>query len=53
MKKVRIPTNSGDEWDVFSKARRYYLYTQRPGVCKKIKKKYNKRLRKALKKELK
>lgn len=42
---LRIPAKGGDEEDVFSGWRRVLCYTQRPGVTKKIKRKYNRRLR--------
>ena len=42
---TRIPLAGGDEQDVFTRARRFYCYTQRPGVCARIKAKYNRRLR--------
>ena len=48
----RIKLGSGDEQDVLTPARKYYKYLEKPGSCKKIKKKYNKRFRKACKTEL-
>jgi hypothetical protein len=35
----------GDEWDVLTRARRVYKYTQRPGVCRAVKQKFNRRVR--------
>lgn len=35
----------GDEWDILTRARRVYKYTQRPGVCRATKKKFNRRVR--------
>lgn len=43
----RIKLKGGDEFDVFSKARRVIIPLSRSGVCKAIKRKYNKRFRKA------
>lgn len=40
----RIPTKGGDEYDAFSKARKYSNW--KSGQIKKIKRAYNKRLRK-------
>ena len=42
----RIPLKGGDEYDALTSARKYYCYLDRPGVAKKIKRKYNKRFRK-------
>jgi len=42
--------NPSCEADVLTDARKYYCYTSRPGVCKKIKRAYNKRERKWIKK---
>jgi len=44
--------NNGEEFDVLTKARKYYCYTQRPKVCKKIKRAYNKKERRWLDKLL-
>ena len=44
----RIPMK-GYEFDVLTKARHFYCYTKRPGVCKRIKRQYNKRFRKRTK----
>jgi len=41
----RIPAINGCEQDVFTNARRFYCYTQRPGVCAHIKRGYQRRLR--------
>jgi len=42
----RIPAINGSEQDVFTRrARRFYRYTQRPGVCAHIKRGYQRRLR--------
>ena len=35
----------GDEWDAYSKARKYLAYLQRAGAVKKIKKRTHKRER--------
>lgn len=48
----RIPMKGGDEQDVFSRWRKVLCYTSRPGVCKSVKRKYNKRFRKASKQSL-
>ena len=45
----RIPTKGGLEDDVLSGWRRVLCYTSKPGICKKAKKRYNKRKRKLLK----
>lgn len=49
---MRIPLKGGDEQDVFSGWRKVLCYTSRAGVCKAVKRKYNKRLRKAMKAEV-
>lgn len=49
---MRIPLKGGAEHDVFSGWRRVLCYTSRAGVCKSVKRKYNKRLRKAIKAEV-
>jgi hypothetical protein len=41
----RIPLKGGDEYDALTKARKWYKYLTKPGIVKKIKKKYNKRFR--------
>jgi len=41
----RIPLKGGDEYNILTDARKLYKYTEKPGVCKAVKKKYNKRLR--------
>lgn len=43
----------GSEFDVFTIWRKYLCYTSRPGVCKKVKRKYNKRIRYEAKHKLK
>lgn len=48
----RIPAKGGDEEDVFSGWRRVLCYTKRSGVCKSIKRKYNRRLRAVHKREI-
>jgi len=48
----RIPLKDGDEQDVLTGWRYAYLYTRKPGVCKRVKKKYNKRFRKIIRKSL-
>ena len=47
---MRIKYKSGFWQDVFH-ARRWYCYTQRPGVCKKAKREYNRAVRRKLKEE--
>ncbi len=44
-----IPLKGGDEQDVLTKARAVYCYTCRAGVCKRIKRRYNRRVRRTLK----
>jgi len=44
----RKPMNSGEEYDVLTNARKFYCYTQRPKVCKKVKRAYNKKERRWL-----
>ena len=45
---TRIKLKGADEFDVFSKRARKVMCTlSRPGLCKSIKRKYNKRFRKA------
>lgn len=48
----RIPMKGGAEMDVFSRWRKIMCYTSRPGVCKRVKRGYNKRVRRAAKMEL-
>lgn len=48
----KIPMKGGDEQDVFSNWRRVLCYTGRSGVCKAVKRRYNKRLRQAHKMEI-
>ena len=43
----KIPQNSGDEIDAFSKSRKYLTFKR--GELKKIKRRYNKRFRQASK----
>ena len=45
MGKRDIPLNSGDEHDVFSRWRHVMCRTQRPGVCKQIKRGFTRRVR--------
>lgn len=45
----KIPMKSAAEYDVLTRARKWYGYTSRPGVCKRIKRAYNKRVRRLLK----
>lgn len=47
----RIPLRGGVEYDIFTAWRRVYTYTKRPGVCKYVKRAYNKRLRAVHKRE--
>ena len=42
---TKIPLKSGDEHDILTKSRKFYLL--KAGQAKKIKRKYNKRFRKA------
>lgn len=46
------PIIDWDEEDVFTRARKYYCYTQRPGVCKWVKNKANRRDRRNAKLEI-
>lgn len=46
------PIVGWDEEDVFTSARRIYCYTQRPGVCKWVKNKANRRDRRNAKIEI-
>jgi len=48
----KIPLKGGLEYDILTKARHHYCYTGKPGICKWVKRKYNKRFRKSCKKEL-
>ena len=48
----RIPMKGGAEMDVFSRWRKVVCYLSRPGVCKGVKRGYNKRSRRAAKMEL-
>lgn len=43
---MKKKSKGGFEADVFSRWRRFLCYTQRAGVCKKAKRKWNKRFRK-------
>ncbi len=47
----RIPLAGGLEYDVLTRARGQYCYTKKPGVCRFVKRKYNRRFRKAAKME--
>ncbi len=49
---MEIRMKGGLEVDVFTGWRKVLCYTQRAGVCKKAKRKYNKRVRKQIKLEL-
>ncbi len=42
----------GDEWDVFTGWRKLLCYTKRAGVCKRTKRKANRRFRREFRKEL-
>lgn len=44
---MKIRLTCGLEYDVLTRARHQYCYTQKPGVCKYAKRKYNRRLRRA------
>ena len=44
---MKIPMKGGDEYDAFSKFRKFLNW--KPGQLKKIKRAYNKRFRKAIK----
>ncbi len=48
----RIPLKGGAEFDALTSWRRVLCYLDRPGVAKKIKRKYNKRFRAHAKQEL-
>jgi hypothetical protein len=52
MKKKRIPMSGGGEHDVFTNGKQFYIYLSKSGICKKIKKGYNKRFRKVGKQEI-
>lgn len=41
----RIPLICGDEYDVLTRARKFYIYLTKPGKCAAIKRKYNRRFR--------
>lgn len=41
----KTPAKSGDEQDVTSQWRKVYCYTQRPGVCAKVKRAMRRRER--------
>ena len=49
---TRIPLKGAIEYDILTNARNYYCYTDKPGICKWVKRKYNKRFRKKTKQEL-
>lgn len=49
----KIPLKGGVEYDVFSNWRKHLCYTSKAGICKKIKRKYNKRFRKETNHDLK
>jgi hypothetical protein len=42
---TRIPYINGDEQDVLTSSRRFFVYTKRPGVCRRVKRGYQRRLR--------
>ncbi len=44
--------HGGTEWDVFTRWRKVLCYTSRAGVCKTVKRAYNKRQRKLVKMEI-
>lgn len=48
----RQKLKSGDEWDVVSGWRKLMCYTLRPGVCKSIKQKMNRRARREAKADI-
>lgn len=48
----RIPMKGGAEMDVFGRWRKVMCYLSRPGVCKRVKRGYNKRVRRVAKMEL-
>jgi hypothetical protein len=48
----REKMTNGAEYDVFSSWRKYLCYTSKPGVCKKIKRQFNKRVRRQAKQDL-
>ena len=49
---MEIPMKGGFEQDVLTGWRKEYCYTKKAGVCKKAKKKYNKRVRRQIKQEI-
>lgn len=44
--------SGGGEHDVFTSAKQFYKYLSKSGICKKIKKGYNKRFRRVGKQEI-
>lgn len=42
---------SGDEYDILTGARKLYKYTERPGVCRKVKTRASRRYRRQAKRE--
>jgi len=49
---MEIPMKGGFEQDIFTGWRKVLCYAQKAGVCKKAKKKYNKRVRRQVKHDL-
>lgn len=49
---MEIPMKGGFEQDIFTGWRKVLCYAQRAGVCKKAKKKYNKRVRRHVKRDI-
>ena len=41
----REKLKGGDEYDILTRARRRYCYTNKPGVCRKVKRRFNRRMR--------
>ena len=52
MPPVRIPLRGGAEQDVFSGWRKVLCYTLRSGVCRDVKRQYNRRLRRVARRML-
>lgn len=42
---ARIPCHNGDEYDVFTAARKVYCWTKKAGACRRVKRGYQRRLR--------
>lgn len=48
----KIPLKGGLEYDVLTGWRKYLCYTGKPGICKYVKNKYNRRMRQHGKKRI-